>query len=160
LDAFDSCLRNRRLKTVEPDPERVEKEVETAISELSRARTCYADGNFEECVIQAYFAMNRTLRALLLNEGYRDTNLYSLLAGLDRLFVQTDRMERRLLEILKEAKEQKDLILEGARCARRETRLILSGAEDAMHLARETLELGPVPLLDEQPMPLDDPDNL
>jgi uncharacterized protein (UPF0332 family) len=151
VDAFDSCLRNGRLKRVESDPEKVEKEVRTAISELSRSRGCYADGNYEECVIQSYFAMNRILRVLLQRVGYRDTNLYSLVAGLERLYVQEGRMEKHVLEILKLAKDQKDLVQEGARCGRKETRLILSGAEETMEVAREELELGEIPELDTQP---------
>jgi uncharacterized protein (UPF0332 family) len=151
VDAFESCLRNGRLKRVEADPEKIDKEVRTAISELSRARGCYADGNDEECVIQSYFAMNRVLRVLLQRLGYRDTNVYSLLAGLDHLYVQPGRMENHLLEILKLAKDQKDLVQDGARCGRKETRLILSGAEETMEVAREELALGEIPELDSQP---------
>jgi uncharacterized protein (UPF0332 family) len=152
LDAFDSCLRNGRLKRVEPDTEKIGKEVQTAIAELSRARGCFVDCNFEECVVQSYFAMNRTLRVMLYQAGFRDTNLYSLVAGLDRLFVQTGRMESNLLEILKLAKDQKDLVQEGARCGRKETRLILSGAEEAMDLLRDLLQLDDIPALDSQPL--------
>ncbi len=150
LDAFDSCLRNGRLKKVEPDPEKVDKEVHTAVAELVRARTCFIDGNYEECVVQSYFAMNRILRILLTQAGYRDTNLYSLVAGMDRLYVQRGLMESHLLEILKLAKDQKDLVQEGARCGRKETRLILGGAEESMELARDVLNLGEIPALDTQ----------
>jgi uncharacterized protein (UPF0332 family) len=157
VDAFDSCLRNGRLKRVEPDPEKIDKEIRTAISELSRARDCHADGNDEECVIQSYFAMNRVLRVLLQRAGYRDTNLYSLLAGLDKVYVQAGRMENHLLEILKLAKDQKDLVQEGARCGRKETRLILSGAEETMEVAREEFTLGEIPELDSQPVDPEEP---
>ena len=150
MDAFDSCLRNGRLKRIEPDSEKIAKEVQTAVAELSRARGCFVDCNYEECVVQSYFAMNRTLRITLMHAGYRDTNLYSLVAGLERLFVQTGRMDANLLEILKLAKDQKDLVQEGARCGRKETRLILSGAEEAMDLVRELLDLGEIPALDAQ----------
>jgi uncharacterized protein (UPF0332 family) len=156
LDAFDSCLKNGRLKKVEPDPEKIAKEVETAVSELVRARACFVDGNYEECIIQAYFSMNRTLRILLVQAGFRDTNLYSLVAGLDRLYVQTGRMESSLLEILKLAKDQKDLVQEGARCGRKETRLILNGAEEAMEHVRDVLQLDDIPALDTQPLDSDD----
>lgn len=151
MDAFDSCLRNGRLKRVDPDPEKEEKEVLPAIQELKRARESFADGNYEESVVQAYFSMSRIFRVLLLRSGYRDTNLYSLLAGVDRLFVEPGQMERHLLEILKLAKDQKDLVQEGARCGRKETRLILAGAEEAMETAREVLELGGIPELDAAP---------
>lgn len=149
VDAFDSCLRNGRLKRAEPDPEKIQREVATAISELARARACYADGNYEECVVQSYFSSNRIFRVLLNQAGYRDTNLYSLAAGVDRLLVQTGRIDESLLQILKLAKDQKDLVQEGARCGRKETRLILSGAEEVMEVAREMLQLGEIPELDD-----------
>jgi uncharacterized protein (UPF0332 family) len=155
VDAFESCLRNGRLKRIEPDPEKIGKEVQTAVSELSRARVCYADGNYEECVVQSYFSSNRVFRVLLNQAGFRDTNLYSLAAGVDRLLVQTGRVERPLLDILKLAKDQKDLVQEGARCGRKETRLILGGAEEVMEVAREMLELGEIPELDQAPEDLD-----
>ncbi len=148
VDAFDSCLRNGRLKRAEMDPSRVDKEVQTAVSELGRARACYTEGNYEECVVQSYFSMNRIFRVLLLQTGYRDTNLYSLVAGVDRLYVQAGKMENHLLEILKLAKDQKDLVQEGARSGRKETRLILAGAEESMEVAREQLDLGEIPELD------------
>jgi uncharacterized protein (UPF0332 family) len=158
VDAFDSCLRNGRLKRVEPDPEKIQKEVQTAVAELSRARGCFVDSNFEECVVQSYFAMNRTLRVMLSQAGFRDTNLYSLVAGLDRLYVQPGRMESNLLEILKLAKDQKDLVQEGARCGRKETRLILAGAEEAMDLLRDLLQLDEIPALDAQPLEPEEPE--
>ena len=151
MDAFDGCIRNGRLKRAEPDSDKTEKEIQTAISELGRARACYAEGNYEECVVQSYFAMNRLLRVLLVQAGYRDTNLYSLVAGIDRLYVQDGKMESSLLEILKLAKDQKDLVQEGARCGRKETRLILAGADEAMEIVREQLELGEIPELDAPP---------
>lgn len=149
MDAFESCLRNGRLKRVEPDPAKIEKEVRTAISELSRARSCYVGGNYEECVVQSYFSANRVFRVLLQQAGYRDTNLYSLVTGVNHLLVESGRVDSALLEILKLAKEQKDLVQEGARSGRKETRLILSGAEEIMEVAREILELGEIPELDE-----------
>ncbi len=148
MDAFDSCLKNGRLAAKEPDPDLIQREINTAGSELTRARTCYADGRFEECVVQGYFAMYRVLRALLLQEGYRDTNLYSLIAGIERLLVRSGRMEGRLLEILRLAKDQKDLVQQGGRCTRKETQLILSGAEETWDIAGALLELAGLPPLE------------
>jgi uncharacterized protein (UPF0332 family) len=146
--AFDACLRNGRLKRVEPDPVKLDQEIRTAISELRHARGSYADGDNEECAVEAYFAMSRTLRVLLVRLGYRDTSAHGLIAGLDRLYVQPGRMGHHLLEILKLAKNQKDHVQDGARCGRTEARLILSGAEGAMEVARGELALGWIPELD------------
>lgn len=150
MDAFDSCLKNGRLTPREPDRVQIAREVETATSELGRARSCFADGRFEECVVQGYFATYRLMRALLFQAGYRDTNLYSLTAGVERLWVRVGKLDARLLEILRLAKDQKDLVQQGGRCTRKETQLILSGAEETWTTARALLELSQVPPIDSE----------
>jgi hypothetical protein len=151
VDAFETCLRNGRLKRVEPNSAQIDEEIRTAISDLRRARDHYADRNNEQCVAQSYFVINRVFRVLLERLGYRDTSVYSMLAGLDHLYVQPGRMEHHLLEILRLAKDQKELVEGGARCGPKETQLILGGAEEAMVVLRKELSLGRISKLDARP---------
>ena len=71
--------------------------------------------------------------------------VYSLTAGVERLWVQPGKLDGRLLEILRLAKDQKDLVQQGGRCSRKETQLILSGAEETWTAARALLELSQIP---------------
>jgi uncharacterized protein (UPF0332 family) len=141
VDAFDACIRNGRLKPVETSEETLIKEIRTALEELAKARSCFRDGRFEETIVQSYFAMYRSSKSLLLSGGYRDTNLYSLVAGVNRLFVAPGAVAPDLIELLKIAKDQKDLVQEGARCGRKDTRVILDAAERLVIRAVELLAL-------------------
>ncbi len=141
MDAFEACIRNGRLKPVETPEETLVKEITTALAELDKARSCFRDGRFEETIVQSYFAMYRSSKSLLLSGGYRDTNLYSLVAGVNRLFVTPGAVAPDLIELLKIAKDQKDLVQEGARCGRKDTRVILDAAERLVSRAVELLSL-------------------
>lgn len=141
MDAFESCIRNGRLKPYEAPEESISKEIRTSIEELDRARACYRDGRFEETVVQSYFAMYRAAKSLLFSGGYKDTNLYSLLAGVNRLYVAPGAVDPELTELLKIAKDQKDLVQEGARCGRKDTRVILNAAIRLVGRACELLAL-------------------
>lgn len=141
MDAFDACIRNGRLKPFEATEEALVKEINTSLEELQKARSFFKDGRYEDTVIQAYFGMYRSAKALLLSGGYRDTNLYSLVAGVTRLFVTPGAIDPKLIDLLKIAKDQKDLVYEGARCGRKDTRVILTSAERLITRAIELLAL-------------------
>jgi uncharacterized protein (UPF0332 family) len=141
LDAFEACIRNGRLKPFEATSEGLAKEMTTALDELKKAHVLYRDGRYEDTVVQAYFSMYRSAKSLLLAGGYRDTNLYSLVAGVRRLYAQPGALDERLLELLKEAKDLKDLVHEGARAGKKEARRLLEGASRLMARACELLSL-------------------
>jgi uncharacterized protein (UPF0332 family) len=151
LDAFDACIRNGRLKPFEATEEALRKEITTALEELTKARSFYRDGRYEDTVIQAYFGMYRSAKSLLLAGGYRDTNLYSLVAGITRLYVTPGAIDPELVDLLKIAKDQKDLVYEGARCGRKDTGVILGAAERLATRACELLALPGITPPEEQP---------
>jgi uncharacterized protein (UPF0332 family) len=141
VDAFEACIRNGRLKPFEATNEGLMKEMSTALEELRKAHLFYREGRCEDAVVQAYFSMYRSAKSLLLAGGYRDTNLYSLVAGVRKLYAQPGALDDRLLELLKEAKDLKDLVHEGARTGKKEARRILEGAGRMMARACELLTL-------------------
>jgi uncharacterized protein (UPF0332 family) len=145
LDAFEACIRNGRLKPFTAAEDGLIKEIQTAKDELEKARSCFRDGRFEETVVQSYFAMYRSSKSLILSAGYRETNLYSLVAGITKLYVSPGAIDPELIDLLKIAKDQKDLVQEGARCGRKDTRVILSAAERLVIRACELLALPGVP---------------
>ena len=141
MDAFEACIRNGRLKPFQTSEEILIKEISTALEELDKAHSCFRDGRFEETVVQSYFAMYRSCKSLLASGGYRESNLYSLVAGVARLYVTPGALDPELIDLLKIAKDQKDLVQEGARCGRKDTRVILGAAERLVIRACELLAL-------------------
>lgn len=145
MDAFEACIRNGRLKPFTAPEEMLVKEIQTAKDELDKARSCFRDGRFEETIVQSYFAMYRSCKSLILAASYRESNLYSLVAGITKLYVSPGAVDPELIDLLKIAKDQKDLVQEGARCGRKDTRVILSAAERLVIRACELLALPGVP---------------
>lgn len=145
MDAFEACIRNGRLKPFETTDESLQKEIRTALDELTKARSFFRDGRYEDSIVQAYFSMYRAAKSLLLAGGYRDSNLYSLVVGVTRLYVEPGALDGKLLEVMKIAKDQKDLVYEGARCGRKDTRAVLAEAERLLTRACELLALPGVP---------------
>ena len=151
MDAFDACIRNGRLKPYQASEELLLKEIKTSLEEMDKARSCFREGRFEETVIQSYFAMYRSAKSLLFAGGYKDSNLYSLVAGVTRLYVAPGALDPDLIDMLKIAKDQKDLVQEGARCGRKDTRVILNAAIRQVHRACELLALPGVEIPDPTP---------
>lgn len=139
MDAFDSCIRNKRLLPFAATEELIAKEINAARQELERAQLCFHQSRMEDSVVQSYFAMYKSARSLILSAGYKETNLYSLVAAATRLYVEPGAIDPELIHILKIAKDQKDLVQEGARCGPRDTRVILSAAEKFVQRAQELL---------------------
>ena len=101
MDAFDACIRNGRLKPFEVTEEALRKEITTSLEELKKAHSFFKDGRYEDTIVQAYFGMYRSAKSLLLAGGYRDTNLYSLVAGITRLYVTPGAIDPELVDLLK-----------------------------------------------------------
>lgn len=117
MKAFENCLARGRLKAIEPDAERVANELEKAKEELERARAAYLRSNLDETVTQAYFAMSRCARAAINSRGYRDTNLYGLLIGIEHLFVESEEFPRAVIKQIRDAKDAKDAVYNGHRAS-------------------------------------------
>lgn len=113
MNRFEDCLRKGRLKKVEASAENVTEEMRVALQELERSRVRLSNGAWNESLIQGYFAAYRAARAVLLAQGYRDTNLYGLRAGLDHFLVEPQRLAAEEVQRLNDAKDQKDLVYAG-----------------------------------------------
>lgn len=129
MDPFEDCLAKGRLKKIESNPEKVAEELRASLEELGRARLRFAGGNWAEAATQGYFAIYRAARGALFLRGYRDSNLYGLCAGLKRLYADTEEIPAETIDILREAKDIKDVIYEGGRSSRHESRQVLLAAQ-------------------------------
>ncbi len=125
VDPFEQCLARGRLKAIEPDAELIASELNTALEEFERARTCFVSGNWDETATQAYFAMYRCARAALNARGYRDTNLFGLCVGLERVFLVPEGLPLAVVKQLRDAKDIKDAVYCGHRATAQHARSLL-----------------------------------
>lgn len=129
MDPFEQCVVRGRLKVAEPDAERVAAELHTALAELERARACFVSGNWDEAATQAFFSMSRCARAAINSRGYRDTNLFGLAVGLERLFLVPEGLPLTVVKQLRDAKDVKDAVYAGHRATAQQARRALLWAQ-------------------------------
>jgi uncharacterized protein (UPF0332 family) len=146
LDRFEDCLKKGRLKPLEATPQLVGDDIRRALAELERGRSRHASGAWDDALTQGFFAAYRSAQAAIHSRGYRDTNMYGLCAGLQHLFVEPGLLTAESIELLREAKDQKDLVYEGG---------VRAGAQEAHDMivwaaafVRRILEILAIPEFD------------
>ncbi len=145
MDPFEACVRNGRLRLFKATEETLVKEIQGAKEELALACSSFRDGRFERTVVQSYFAMYRSCKSLVFAAGYQSTNLYSLVTGIWKLYVSPGAIDPDLIELMKIARDQKDLVLEEARCTERDSQLLLNAANRLVVRACEILAIPDIP---------------
>jgi len=69
---FKKCLKTRKIVKIEIDQEMIKKELEQAKYDLKRAKNSLKIGDFKWTIIQAYYSMFHSARALIFSKGYRE----------------------------------------------------------------------------------------
>jgi uncharacterized protein (UPF0332 family) len=141
MDAFEDCVGKGRLKKIEPDAELVARELGTAQEELERAQSCWASGRWGDVVTQSYFAMSRCARAAIRSRGYRDTNLYGLCVGLQKLCIEPGELPPAVVKQIREAKDIKDAVYEGHRSSPHDAKRLFQWAHGLAKAVFEQLAL-------------------
>ncbi|MCL6577837.1 MAG: HEPN domain-containing protein [Candidatus Bathyarchaeota archaeon] len=98
---FKRLLEERRLTRIKPDRKLVLKEIEGAKSDLETARKSLQDGNFKWAIIQGYYSIFHSARALVYSKGFREKSHYALLVAVQELF--RDELETSLIQGFEDA---------------------------------------------------------
>jgi uncharacterized protein (UPF0332 family) len=94
-ERFDNCIKDGKLKKVKPDIDMMFKEMEAAESDLMTANRSLKDGNPKWAIIQCYYSMFHTSKALALSKGYREKSHACLSIALKALFIDSSALEKR-----------------------------------------------------------------
>lgn len=105
---YDDCLKRGKIKPFSRGTSLVSKELETAASDLERAKKTYKDGDYKWATIQIYYAMFHSARALLYKKNLREHSHYCLIAAIKTLYIETKQLPVYLLEGLQEAKNLRE----------------------------------------------------
>ncbi|MDD5342055.1 MAG: hypothetical protein PHI73_01850 [Patescibacteria group bacterium] len=145
MSQFDGAVAGRKLVKIESNPQAAAGELETALSELARARRSFLSGDFDDTVEQAYFSMLHCAKVALGLRGFRNTNLWSLEVGLRHWFIDSvvpaDRLPSAHLGHMRDGKTIKDSVHEGKRAQRSEARNLLIWAHDFLRVMFSRLRL-------------------
>jgi uncharacterized protein (UPF0332 family) len=105
---YDNCLKKGKIKSFSRGSALTSKELDTAASDLERAKKTYKDGDFKWATIQLYYSMFHSARALLYAKNLREHSHFCLLAAIRTLYVETKQLPVYLLEALQEAKNLRE----------------------------------------------------
>jgi uncharacterized protein (UPF0332 family) len=105
---YDGCVKKGKIKPFSRGRTLAPKELDTAASDLERARKTYQEGDFKWATIQIYYSMFHSARALLYAKNLREHSHYCLIAAIKELYVAKKQLPVYLLEGLQEAKNLRE----------------------------------------------------
>lgn len=105
---YDECIKKGKITSFSRGNSLASNELETAKSDLERARKTYQDGDYKWTTIQIYYSMFHSARALLYTKNLREHSHFCLIEAIRTLFVETKQLPVHLLEGLQEAKSLRE----------------------------------------------------
>jgi len=142
MNEFEKCLKNRRIVVIEATPEMLEKEMENAKYDLSKAEDNLISGDFKWSSVQAYYSMFHSAKALVLKKGYREKSHICLLVALNELYIKTGEMDSDIAddyEMCMNVRHEADY---GMVYKKESAALSIEAAQRLYEVACEILEMG------------------
>ncbi len=94
---FEQCISKGKIVKIGIDHDLVSKEINEAEHDLNSSEKSYQEGNFKWAIIQAYYSMFHSFRALLFSKGFRDKSHTCLKYGIESLFVDSGLLDNTLV---------------------------------------------------------------
>lgn len=101
---FKKCLERGKIKKFSPGKKLAGKELKLAEEDLRIALKSLSGRSYKWSIIQAYYSMFHSARALLYSKNYREKSHFCLIEAIRTLFVETGKLSVSLVESLLEAK--------------------------------------------------------
>lgn len=104
----DECIKKGKIKPFSRGITLSPKEIDTAKSDLERAKKTYKESDYKWATIQIYYSMFHSARALLYAKNLREHSHYCLIAAIKTLYVETKQVPESFLDALQEAKNLRE----------------------------------------------------
>jgi len=105
---FKKCLERGKIKRFSPGKKLARKELKLAEEDQKISLKSLSGGNHKWSIIQSYYSMFHSARALLYSENYREKSHFCLIEAVRTLFVETNKINVSLVESLSEAKNLRE----------------------------------------------------
>jgi len=105
---FKKCLARGKIKRFSPGKKLAEKELRLAGEDLKISLESLKAERYKWSIVQSYYSMFHSARALLYFESYREKSHFCLIEAVRTLFVETGKLDIRLIESLLEAKSLRE----------------------------------------------------
>lgn len=105
---FDECLKKGKIKEFSQGKFLASKEIRLAEEDLTSAQKSLEEKNYRWCVIQTYYSMFHSARALLYHKNYRERSHFCLGEAIRTLYIEEGLFDVSLIEALAEAKNLRE----------------------------------------------------
>jgi uncharacterized protein (UPF0332 family) len=105
---FKKCLERGKIKRFSPGKKLAEKELRLAGEDWKISTESLKAKRYKWSIVQSYYSMFHSARALLYSKSYREKSHFCLIEGVRTLFVETGELDCLLLESLLEAKNLRE----------------------------------------------------
>ena len=136
----DECIKKGKIKPFSRGITLAPKELETAKSDLERAKKTYKESDYKWATIQIYYSMFHSARALLYAKNLREHSHYCLIAAIKTLYFETKQIPIYLLEGLQEAKNLREEADYYNRWSQAGCEKLLKLAEEFLHKAESLIK--------------------
>jgi len=90
------------LKRVKPDKMEIRKELNESKNDMGNAKNSLKNGNYKWAIIQAYYSMFHSARAVLVSNGYRERRHFAITVVMEHL-VRSKKLESYFVDDFKAA---------------------------------------------------------
>lgn len=105
---FKKCLELGKIKRFSPGKKLAGKELRLAKDDLNTSLQSLSERNYKWSIIQSYYSMFHSARALLYSKNYREKSHFCLIEAVRALFIETEKISIVLVESLLEAKNLRE----------------------------------------------------
>lgn len=105
---FEECLKKGKIRKFSRGKFLVSKEIRLAKDDLKFAKKSFNEKNYRWAIIQTYYSMFHSARALLYKKNYREHSHFCLREAIKKLYVEKGKMTITLLDALVEAKNLRE----------------------------------------------------
>ena len=95
---FEQCLERGKIVEIEIAPDIISKEMDEARNDLDSCERSMQENNFKWAIIQAYYSMFHSFRALIFSKGYREKSHICVKYAIEALFVDIGTLDNQLLQ--------------------------------------------------------------
>jgi uncharacterized protein (UPF0332 family) len=138
---FEKCLKAGKIKKFSRGKALAKKEIRLAEEDLRAALKSFKGGDYRWCVVQVYYSMFHSARALLYFKNYREHSHYCLGIAIRELYVKTKELDIFFVEALNEAKGLREAADYYGDYSSANAKKLIKKAEDFIKRAKEIISL-------------------
>ena len=137
---FQECLKKGNLVKIPLDQALAAKELSGGEYDLKRAKNSLSEGDSKWCIVQSYYSMFHTVKALIYSKGYREKSHKCLLIAFKALYVGESLLEERFYLTFEEAMNLREEADYGLTYSTEAAEEAVKNAGELLEKARELME--------------------